>query len=80
MKTQLVDRYLVADDRRCGIYLVLWFSTNRWTATNDSRLTTCRRLDLEALTARLHRQAADLTATDGVTIRAYVLDASLPAD
>src|SRR5207253_2750370 len=49
MADQLADRYLTAGSRRCGIYLVLYFGPDGWTAEDDNRRAACGRIDPAAL-------------------------------
>jgi hypothetical protein len=79
MKTQLVDRYLHEEGRRCGIYLALYFGQEGWTADGDRRRRSkCASTDHNALTGQLTPQAADLSAADSVSVAAVVLDLTLP--
>jgi hypothetical protein len=74
MKTQLVDKYLVDNHCRHGIYLVFWFDCDAWRRGTAP----CKghpQLDsIEKLKAALMTQAAGMS---GFFIRALVLDAHL---
>jgi hypothetical protein len=76
IETQLRGRYLKENHRRDGIYLVGWFSCNKWDDT-DNRKGQVPPIRLSEAAAILADQAVKLSA-DGYLIRSYVLDASLP--
>jgi hypothetical protein len=75
METQLRDRYL--KDNRCqsGIYLVGWFSCEKW-KQDDQRKRRCPSMSIVEARCELAQQAAALS-TDGFQIQSYVLDLSL---
>ncbi len=77
MVGQLADRYLQPEDLRHGLYLVGWFDPDGWDP-NDRRRQRAVRHALAPLRDRLEAQAQGL-AQRGLAVRAFVLDASLPA-
>jgi hypothetical protein len=74
---QLAGRYLVPDQRRCGIYLIVWFGSSGWTESEDWRATRCR-TSREELTTQYEQQAREVSESRGLEIRAMVLDGSMP--
>lgn len=75
MKQQLVDRYLVTENFKHGIYLVAWFLCEAW--TGDPRLAAARRnADIDVLRQYLNQQAVTLSS-DGVHVKSFVLDLKL---
>ena len=77
MQTQLVDRYLKESRCRHGLYVVGWFNCAQWDS-DDRRRDKPRGHTLEQLKEKLRSQAEALSIPkDGVTIKAFVLNASL---
>jgi hypothetical protein len=75
MATQLVDRYLKETPSRHGIYLVAWFSSPRWDAS-DVRQQRADRRDADQLRQELEQQAAHLSQGDAA-VRFFMLDCAL---
>lgn len=76
MKSQLVNRYLTGTGTTHGIYVVFWFGAENWLKT-DSRRRRCVR-DAQRLQDGLVEQARTLTDQAHATVRAFVLNGSLP--
>ncbi|MBI3775409.1 MAG: hypothetical protein HY273_07630 [Gammaproteobacteria bacterium] len=68
METQLKQQYLAGAGHRCGVYLVGWFGTEHCKANRQS---------LKVLKRKLKTQAKKLSH-EGVTLRVFVLDGTLP--
>jgi hypothetical protein len=77
MRTQLAERYLLAEGQRQGIYVVGWFNADDWDKT-DWKCTCCARRSLEESRTFFTEQAREVSAKHGVQITAVVLDCSLP--
>jgi hypothetical protein len=76
LRTQLAAQYLSATQRH-GIYLVIWFGTDRWAENGDAtRHRACSRRDPDDVLQALRAQAAELRA-EGIQIVPVILDASL---
>jgi predicted NACHT family NTPase len=75
LESQLVGRYLRDNQCRHGIYLVGWFTSDRWDG-EDYRSKRLPSSDAGALQQDLEAKAADLSKS-GIHVRAMVLDASL---
>lgn len=78
MVGQLADRYLRPEGLSHGLYLVVWFAHDRW-GTSDRRRAPCYQVSMDEGRSRLADQAESLAAR-GLTVRAIVLNASLPDD
>lgn len=76
MKHQLVERYLTGASTTHGIYLVIWFASENWDP-KDSRRSKCIK-DPQKLQDLLADQARELTSTTHTSVRAFVMDGSLP--
>lgn len=76
METQLRDRYLKDNACRHGIYLVGWFSCDRWDGA-DRRKKRCPKFSLGEARRFFSRQATELSE-GGYHITSYVLDVTLP--
>jgi hypothetical protein len=77
MRTQLAERYLLAEGQRQGIYLVGWFAADDWDKS-DWKRTRCGRRSLEESRTFFADQAREISAAQNVEIAAVVLDCSLP--
>jgi hypothetical protein len=75
MKTQLVDRYLIDQHHRHGLYLVGWFLSDRWDP-DDHRRGATPKWTVDEARDRLGKQADELSQRDH-EVRGYVLDATL---
>jgi hypothetical protein len=75
METQLKDRYLKNHHSQFGLYLVGWFSCSQWN-DSDYRKKQSPKISLEEARDEFSKQAASLS-TNGMMIRAFVLDTSL---
>jgi len=75
MQTQLVDRYLHNNPGTHGLYLVGWFTCERWSA-GDARRKDVPWPTYEDAVNALEAQASQLSMK-GAKARAYVLDARL---
>jgi hypothetical protein len=74
MHQQLIDRYLIPQQRHYGIYLVYWITPDQrpptWSPTTAA--------DPDTLTQQLHEQA-NQAHHEGMRIQPYVLNISRPA-
>lgn len=75
MESQLAGRYLRDNPCQHGIYLVGWFTSDKWD-DGDYRHRRLTSADKNALQERLDAKAADLSKS-GIKVRAMILDASL---
>jgi hypothetical protein len=77
MKSQLLDKYLIADNAgHHGVFVVGWYLTDLWDS-HDYRLRAARRLkNLPVLTKTLEKQASKLSTKDR-RLRAVILDTRL---
>jgi hypothetical protein len=76
MQTQLVDRYLMDNDRcQHGLYLVVWFACEQWDPA-DSRRNRMPDWSLNSARSKLAAQAVRLSI-DGREVRSYVVNAAL---
>lgn len=75
MESQLAGRYLRDNPCQHGIYLVGWFTSDKW-ADKDYRRKRLTFSDKNALQERLDAKAAELSKA-GIKVRAMILDASL---
>lgn len=76
MDTQLVGRYLKDHSSPFGVYLIGWFICPQWNIT-DPRKKEAAKGSLGEYRNKFSHQAAALSI-DGATVKAFVLDASLP--
>jgi hypothetical protein len=78
MQTQLRDRYLRDNRCRHGLYVVGWFLCDQWDE-DDYRYVAAKRLMPEnvAATQRLFDDQSRQLSSSSVTLRAFVIDASL---
>lgn len=82
MQEQLADRYLRENSCRCGLYVVGWFNCKAWSgsakAVEDRRLTPqVQRMQKNPLEEALQNQAEGISTQTGLSVRHFVLDASL---
>ena len=77
MVTQLVERYLLPERERQGIYVVGWFAADDWDDT-DRRCRACARRSLSVSREQFEREAVQVSAARDVDITAVTLDCSLP--
>jgi hypothetical protein len=75
MESQLAGRYLRDNQCQHGIYLVGWFTSDKWD-DKDYRRRRWSASDKSALQERVGAKAAELSKT-GIKVRAVILDASL---
>ena len=87
MQTQLVERYMQQNGIETGLYLVGWFDCEHWDKKDGyseeegrdrkphRRIRACKR-DKQKLDAHLHQEAVRLSS-ETITVRHYILDASL---
>ena len=75
MEKQLKERYLEGVTKY-GLYLVCWFASEKWD-DQDERKRRCGKWTIEELKSTLEAKAKRLSV-DGLRIRTYVLDCSLP--
>jgi hypothetical protein len=75
METQLRNRYLKDNRCRNGLYLIAWFTCEKWVNT-DNRKKGCSRMSL-AEAREFFVQQAQTLSMDGTIIHSYVLDVSL---
>jgi len=75
MKRQLKDKYLKDNNRTHGIYLIGWFSCDRWDK-NDSRYKRSPKISIEEARKKYSIQASELSDAN-THIEAFVLDARL---
>jgi predicted NACHT family NTPase len=75
MESQLVGRYLRDNQSRHGIYLVGWFTSDKWD-DKDYRRRRLSSSDKSALQERVGAKAAELSKA-GIKVRAMILDAGL---
>lgn len=73
MKTQLVDRYLKANDCRHGIYLVGWYEGSRWNRST-SKYTKSKKFCLSEISSMVHEQAMTISSDSMANIRSFVLN------
>jgi hypothetical protein len=73
METQLVDRYLDKNQCRTGLYVVAWFHSDAWDPVDKRKPS---KLTLDEVKNKLTDQARQLSR-DGMTVRSFVLDASI---
>jgi predicted NACHT family NTPase len=76
METQLVNRYLKDNTCQYGLYLVGWFNCNQWDASDSRKHKAIKIGSIAEAQERFERQAERLSQA-GVTVRAFVLNASL---
>ena len=79
MGTQLVGKYLHENACPYGLYLVGWFSCDRWTGDHPAR-SDCPPYRIEDARRRFDEQASSMSRGDAAThldVRAYILDARL---
>ncbi|CAM3992878.1 NACHT domain-containing protein [Saccharibacillus endophyticus] len=72
MQTQLADRYLSEGKTSYGIYLVGWFDSEKWSAS-DSRKKNALKYDIEEVKEILHKQAEELSINK--QIKTFVMNA-----
>jgi len=74
METQLLNRYLRANDCRHGLFLVGWFACARW-SNKDARKRKVPWSSISDARAQLSAQASNLSSSD-ISITAHVVDAT----
>lgn len=74
IETQLAERYLIAKGRTHGLYVVGWFSGDRWPKTKRTRF---QNRGIENARAELNKKARDLS-NQGLCVAAVVLDCRIP--
>ncbi len=74
MERQLRDRYLRNSNSRTGLYVTAYFKATTWLQSDHRRVKSAAR-EIDQLREQLSRQAQVLSGS--VTIRSFVLDASL---
>lgn len=77
LETPLVDEYLRQTSNRYGIYLVVWFESDRW-ATDDGRRADCGRRNSEQTMHELAKRAVELEDQHGLYLRVVPLAVRLP--
>jgi hypothetical protein len=80
IETQLADRYLKPTFTDYGIYLVAWFSADRWEPYDSNQLSRRARATRSTapdLLALLEGEAKRVSGAAGVEIDAFVVDGSL---
>ena len=75
MKERLVDRYLKDNECRHGLYVVGWFSCDRWD-DGDYRKTDAPRWPIEEARQRFATQTREYSSED-TYVESFVLDARL---
>jgi hypothetical protein len=78
LDTQLAQRYLKDNLSGFGVYLVVWFMCESWDGGDIRRKAQTPKESLPSLQAFLDAQAKKLSSATRSSIRAFVLDASLP--
>ncbi len=79
LKDQLVNRYLLENPKRYGIYLVGWFLCDQWDSTHDQkRATKALQTDLDGLRTELIAQA-ESESNSQTRVKAFLLDATQSA-
>jgi len=76
LDTQLVERYLRATANRFGVYLVIWFDSERW-RDDDRRRAACARVDRDETMRTLAARARELEAEHGLYLRVVALTVRL---
>jgi len=76
LETQLVDRYLRATANPYGIYLVIWFASERW-RDDDRRRAACARRDREQTMQALAERSRELEAEQSLYLRVVALTVHL---
>jgi hypothetical protein len=77
LDTQLAKRYLKDNQSPYGIYLVVWFTCDGWDSRDAKRKALASTDSLKGLTAFLEAQASRVSTENGVSIKSFVLDATL---
>ena len=77
MRRQLRDRYLSSENIRYGIYLVVYFSCEKWNRKGDHRKSSNKKKTMCTISAKLKDQARELSS-EGKFIESIVIDARLP--
>jgi hypothetical protein len=75
MKMQLADQYLDRSVCRSGIFLVGYFNSPQWDATDQNQIRS-KQFSLDLLRSELETQANELSV-GGLNLRSFVLDCSL---
>jgi hypothetical protein len=76
LDAQLVERYLRATANRFGVYLVIWFGSERW-RDDDRRRAACARLDRDETMQALAGRARELETEHGLYLRVVMLTVRL---
>jgi hypothetical protein len=77
LETQLVDDYLRQTANRYGIYLVVWFESERW-PDGDRRRAACARRERSETMRALDERAQELSEEHGLYLRPVALTVRLP--
>ncbi len=77
METQLVDDYLPSLSARHGLYLVAYFPSSQWNAPEKALPAAVKKQTATGLQAVCDEQAAHLSDSRNLDVRALVLDCSL---
>lgn len=78
LDTQLAQRYLKENLSGIGIYLVAWFVCERWDKGDMERRAQAPKGSASEIRAFLEAQALEVNSVARTSIRAFVLDATLP--
>ncbi len=79
MRDQLVNDYLPEAHAKHGVYVVGWYPVEQWNDPDDQRRTATARHDRDQTASELKRQATDLSQTQGLDLRAVVIDIPRPS-
>jgi hypothetical protein len=77
MESQLVGQYLSTDDCRHGIYLIGWFTCDKWNDPKDSRKKKAPKLDISDAAKKFEQQAEEVSTKTSLRVQSFVLDARL---
>ena len=77
LDAQLAQRYLKDNQSPYGIYLVVWFTCDAWDDRDANRKAQASKETLKGLTAFLKKKASRVSREHGISIKSFVLDATL---
>jgi hypothetical protein len=77
LDAQLAERYLKDNQSPYGIYLVVWFTCDVWDHRDTKRKAQASKETLKGLTAFLEKTASRVSRENAVSIKSFVLDATL---
>lgn len=77
MESQLVGQYLSTDDCRHGIYLIGWFTCDKWNDPKDSRRKKVPKLDMNDAVKKFKQQAEEISIKTSLRVDSVVLDCRL---